>query len=224
MLHFAPITDGRVLPTDAAARLASGRYQDTPILTGLNQDEGSADPGYRPRTADAYVTGVRQRYGGMADRFLAVYPPTDFATSGPALGRDRGIASLLLWAQQRRQTSHYPIYGYLFTHVEPGPDSARFGAFHSSEIPYVFGTLDQAPERGFTALDQRVSERLQAYWVSYIKTGDPNGARRHHWPPLDQNLQILELGDSDSAHAALPPDRLALFGEFAAAGGRLSLF
>ncbi|WP_295634619.1 hypothetical protein [Novosphingobium sp.] len=70
--------------------------------------------------------------------------------------RDCGMASMLLWAEERRLATKFPIYGYLFTHAEPGPDAAKYGAFHSSEIPYVFGVVDTSPAREFTAADRRV--------------------------------------------------------------------
>ena len=48
---------------------------------------------------------------------------------------------MYLWAKDRLPQTKHPIYAYLWTHIEPGPDSARYLAFHSSEIPYVFDTV-----------------------------------------------------------------------------------
>ena len=147
-MRFGPIADGAVIPEDPAAALAAGRCNDTPVLTGLTQDEGSAmDPEYRSGDAAVYRAALARRYGSFAARFVAVYPAEQPAVSDPALSRDRGIASMLFWAEDRRRTSRQAIFAYLFTHVEPGPDSATYGAFHSSEIPYVFGTLDRSPGR-----------------------------------------------------------------------------
>src|SRR5690606_7419392 len=45
-LRFAPIVDGKLIPHGTAG-LPAGSYADTPVLTGLTADEGSAMmPGY----------------------------------------------------------------------------------------------------------------------------------------------------------------------------------
>lgn len=216
----SPIADGVVLPADPSA---SSAYNDTPILTGLVADEGSAF-GMRARSADAFRNDILRRYGSFAERFLAAYPAEDAVQSSSALGRDRAVASMLLWARERRKTTRYPIYAYLFSHVEPGPDSAKFGAFHSSEIPYVFGTLDTAPQRNFADTDRAVSERLQAYWVNFVRSGNPNARVMPAWPRLDDQQRLMAFGEEATARAALAPDRLRLFAEYVAGGGRLGLF
>ena len=107
--------------------------------------------------------------------------------------------------------------------MEPGPDSATYGAFHSSEIPYVFGTLDRSPGRTFTELDREVAGRLGAYWANFVKTGDPNGAGLPPWPRLDDAGQVMELGGPFTARP-LDPKRLELFREYVRSGRDVSLF
>jgi cytochrome c553 len=76
------------------------------------------------------------------------------------------------WARERLSSTRQPIYAYLWTHPEPGPEAARYGAFHSSEIPYVFGTLDTS-KRPFAPVDRALAKELGTYWVNFVKTGDP---------------------------------------------------
>ena len=224
-LRFAPIADGVVLPASPDAALAEGRTNDTPILTGLTQDEGSAmNPAYRSSDQVAYRAALTRRFGAFAERFAGAYPAERSAASGPALSRDRGLASMLFWAESRRKTSQYPVYAYLVTHVEPGPDSATYGAFHSNEIPYVFDTLDKAPERGFTERDRDFAKTMGSYWVNFVTTGNPNGPGLAAWPKLEEGASIMELGDSLTARPALAEEKLRLFREYAASGGELGLF
>jgi len=131
---------------------------------------------------------------------------------------------MFLWAKDRLTHTKQPIYAYFWTHVEPGPDSARYLAFHSSEIPYVFSTLDKA-QRPFMARDFALARRLGSYWVNFVKTGNPNEVGLPEWSALDaKHRQILELGDAIKPRPVLDKRRLKFFEKHVAAGGQLGLF
>ena len=58
------------------------------------------------------------------------------------------------------------------------------GAFHSSEIPFVFGN----PYLGITlasAEEQALSRAMIGYWSSLALTGDPVGKDAFAWPSYD---------------------------------------
>ena len=64
-----------------------------------------------------------------------------------------------------------PAYVYYFRHPLPG-DGA--GAFHSSELWYMFGTLDRC-WRPLTGEDYALSDKMVRYWTNFMKSGNPNG-------------------------------------------------
>src|ERR1019366_10151537 len=83
-----------------------------------------------------------------------------------------------------------PTYGYYFDQAAPLPASKRFretvppggyGAFHGSEIWYVFNTLGAKPYP-WTEQDRALAQAMGAYWVNFARTGDPNGAELPAWP------------------------------------------
>jgi para-nitrobenzyl esterase len=87
-----------------------------------------------------------------------------------------------------------PAYYYDFEHVMPGITAADYGSYHSSELPYVFGTLDIL-NRPTTDTDRKVAAVMQAYWVNFINTGTPNGGALPQWTAFDpaQN-NVMALG------------------------------
>jgi para-nitrobenzyl esterase len=148
------------------------------MLTGLTADEGSSMlDTYGQATPDALAATIKERYGALAPEFAQLYPAKSAPEAGEAakqLERDRGPASAWLWAKRRMAGSRQPIYLYYFTHVEPGPQAQRYGAFHSSEMPYVFGTLDRA-DRPFAQEDRR-PERPRPARLAAPAAGHPRAA------------------------------------------------
>jgi para-nitrobenzyl esterase len=225
-LRFAPIVDGLMFP-DAAA--VGGNASDVPVLTGMTETEmNGLNPAYGKATPASISGQLGQRYGAMAGDFAKAYPATDDAqanAAADAIARDRGLASMFVWARTRLAHSRAPIFAYLWTHAEPGPEATRYKAFHSSEIPYVFATLDASPERPFTAEDRALSAMMSGYWINWVKNGDPNSTGLPEWPKLTSaEPRILEIGGATHARPLLAPELMALYDRYVATGGTLSLF
>lgn len=80
------------------------------------------------------------------------------------------------------KTNH--AYLYYFDIDAPGND--HNGAFHSSDLRYVFGTLN-ASHRPYDAEDTKVSEAMISYIVAFAKTGDPNTDHLPTWNPAGRH-------------------------------------
>ena len=152
-------------------------------------------------------TEVAERYGDRAGEFLKFYPgDTDdqAARSAQREAVDRGFnLKLVEWLGIRGASK--PVFAYLFTHVEPGPESARYGAFHTSEVPYEFNTLHLSPGRTFSDVDRRLAEQLSSYVANFVKNGDPNGGTLPRWPAMTaENKTLMDLGDHIVVSRATP--------------------
>jgi para-nitrobenzyl esterase len=86
------------------------------------------------------------------------------------------------------------VYEYLWDHALPGPDAARFGAFHTSEVPYVLNTLYMS-DRPFTDADRNIAAMMSSYWANFAAAADPNGKDLAPWAPVSKNPEIMEVGD-----------------------------
>ena len=94
------------------------------------------------------------------------------------------------WSLKQEELNREPSYVYYFTRSPLGDDE---GAFHSSELWYVFGTLDRS-WRPKTEEDYILSEKMIGYWTNFVKTGNPNGPGLEEWPPCTKvNPYVLEL-------------------------------
>lgn len=217
-LSWVPHVDGAVLPVDPADPRAA-RASRVPLLTGFNADE-MIDPSIR--TPADFERALRGRYGAFADRLLALYPHASDAeavASNTLVARDRYMAGLLIWNEGRVASGAAPIY--LYRHDQPYPAAKggqSWGAFHSSSLPYKFGTLGLG-EREFTAADRALSRRWQDVILSFARSGAPG------WPAARAGAtQVMGFGPSQGLRPAVStPERLAAWREYAAGGGKLGL-
>ncbi|MDE3195386.1 MAG: carboxylesterase family protein [Acidobacteriota bacterium] len=191
--RFGPVLDGYVLQKSAKDAFAAGMENDVPTLAGSNADENGASP--QPNVdAARFEAQAKQRYGSNAEAFLKLYPASDPNTSA----RDQARVSILAWAAARQATAKTPTYLYFWDHRLPGPESDKYGAFHTSEVPYVLNTLGKS-DRAFTADDRRIADTLSSYWANFAKTGNPNGKGLPPWPSVtDKPDMVMEIGDKDA--------------------------
>ena len=178
-----------------------------------------------PVTAESWKAEVTDRYGDRASEFLKFYPGEtneQAARSAQREAADRGFnLKLVDWLALRGATK--PVFAYLFAHVEPGPESGRYGAFHTSDVPYEFNNLHLSPGRTFTEVDHRLADQFSSYVANFVKTGDPNGGSLPKWPAMTaENKSLMELGDPVAVTRAVPAgaDALIAAGKPPAAAGR----
>lgn len=216
-----PNADGKVIAGDPENQ-ATPIISRVPIIIGYNRDETASAS--LPRTRAAFESDVRRRFGTFADRFLASYPHAtdeEAVASAAALARDRLVAELILWGE--RNGPHESVYAYRFERRFPGLDPAAFGAFHTAEVPYVFGALD-LPDARFTAADRQLSAFMQARWVAFMRTGSPNSpGSGPPWQRLTSDPSSIWRIDRADRQPLLAPGRLELFRAFVAGGGRIGL-
>lgn len=202
--HMRPIIDGMVLLTDPHAPGAHF-VNDVPMLTGYNADEGG---GIAPRAvaASEFERRVQADFGAGSARLLPLYPHEDDAQADASwrqLDRDATQADVLAWCARRAAAGGRATYVYLFDHVLPGPESDRFRSFHGSEVPYVFGVLDERT-RPYRDEDRRVAAVVQGYWLAFIATGSPERPTLPPWPRCSASeTQVMGLGVTPAMREAV---------------------
>jgi para-nitrobenzyl esterase len=108
-----------------------------------------------------------------------------------------GIAEFCL----NRQKAGSKAYAYQFARPLPtdGRENVLKGAFHSSDLWYVFKSLKHC-WRPLTTGDWDLSEVMLTAWTNFAKYDDPNGKNGGKWAPYtkeNSKFMIFKLDASD---------------------------
>lgn len=95
------------------------------------------------------------------------------------------------WVNRQFEQKKQPSYLYRFARRLPGDDS---GAWHSSDLWYVFGTLKKC-WRPFTEWDYELSDTIMNYIAAFVKTGNPNGTSPVEWMPYGSQRTMINWGN-----------------------------
>ena len=203
--------DGYFLPKAPVDLLAEHLQNDVPAIVGFTHDESSNEL----RTAknlDEYKAAAKRLYGDAAEEFLKFYPASTDAEARE-MGRTAAREGLVErgarnWALQQACNGKAPVYLFMYSRVHPyipgvliaDQDTATVGAYHTSDVPYWFGTQDALniihSTRKWTTYDRELSRKMTAALIAFANTGDP-GTAAVPWPRWTaQNERLVEFGDS----------------------------
>jgi len=215
---FAPggTVDGRLLPAQLVDVFERGEQAKVPLLAGFNSGEVRSlrfllPP--LPGTAERYEAEIRGRYGDLADRFLALYPPDDIAESALAAVRDAlyGWTALKLAATQ--EAAGLDCFLYHFDHGYPAAGEAGLHGFHACELPYLFGTADRTPPLWpvvpATGTESALSRAIGDYWISFAQSGSPRAAGAPDWPAYRGGARHMNFADAPLVEDGLLPGMFA---------------
>jgi para-nitrobenzyl esterase len=191
--------DGWALPDQVRTLYAQRKQAMVSVLVGSNKNERTPDATAGPKTIDDYRSYLVKEYGTASQELETAFPvktEADIAGAVAAIGgQSMFTVNMRIWARMMVAAGQ-KAYLYEFTHVPPHPNSQRLGAFHTSEVPYVFNDLRQH-DWPFTDVDRRLADMMSSYWTNFAIHGDPNGEKLPHWAPYDETREAyMDLGDT----------------------------
>lgn len=171
-LAFIPIVDNRTNFSNYTARARAGKLSRKPALIGTTKNEGAP-----------FVQPYNQTFGpdpAQADAITKglILCPTVWTT------RDRYAANA---------TTFRYMYAGNFSNISPQWWEA---AYHSSDLPLVFGTYGLVRGPG-TEFEKQVSEQMQDYWLSFAE--DPvRGLPKLGWHGYEGGMgESMLIGEND---------------------------
>lgn len=192
-----PNVDGIVLPVPIEDRLAAGDFPARPLIIGTNGDEGQLFHANilsnLVMTEQDYIDALGRRFGTTNAQTIAQrYAVAGFSSPNDALAAVSSDAFFICPARRNAKAIAAvgaPVYRYTFERALEQPLIADLGAFHSAEIPFVFGV--EAYPLGKVGSATALADAMQTYWTSLATTGVPGD----DWPVFDasETVRVLDV-------------------------------
>jgi para-nitrobenzyl esterase len=185
-----------------AEAFAKGLEAKVPYIVGSNSLEFPA-----PAAAVEQALSAMAKDSPSVSDLQASYPD-------PATYRAQVLSDLLFTEPALNLAARHAANGqatwvYRFSVLSSAMRTKLQGAPHASERQYVFETLKTSPWPT-DVTDAIQAKTMSGYWVSFAKTGDPNGGGRPAWPRYDRaHDQILDF-TNDGPVVTTPPRRRAI--------------
>jgi para-nitrobenzyl esterase len=220
--------DGWVLPQSPRKAFLNGAIQKVDLMIGLNGRElsafrlaaaaagnssGNQKSGESSGSLKQFSDSARPFYGIWTKPAIALYVANILVrhTAGVDQAANDIVGACPVGAMAAlTNDAGQHVYVYRFDRSIPGKGEGELGAFHSLEIPYVFGALHDPTWQWlpFTPDDTALSNLIQIYWTNFAKSGDPNAQGLPDWPAWSEGKkEFLEIRKDGriSAQRNFPP-------------------
>ncbi|MBS1969987.1 MAG: carboxylesterase family protein [Bdellovibrionales bacterium] len=176
-----PIVDGKIFIAQPGKVLSNGKAAKIPLVIGTTGRDISAILGKSKEEVFAL-------FGAKADEARTVYDPDGLKTAdelNQEVGSDQIMNEPARFAAKAMTSAGNKTWVYRFYYVADVEKSKVKGAGHSSELPFLFETLEARFGKDVSAADQSMGSMLNNYVSIFAKTGDPNGSEQPMWMPFD---------------------------------------
>jgi para-nitrobenzyl esterase len=212
-IYSGPILDGKLVVETSESAYKAGRQARVPLLIGCN----SAEIGGGFVNASSSKEELFSLFGDLKEEAKAAYDPDgtkEFAEVQTRFNTDK------VWAEPARFTASSfaavgdPAYIFLFSYVPAAmKERMKYGPGHGTDISYAFDNLGQGgfgpPPPPPTAEEKEVARMMNAYWVNFAKTGNPNGAGLPKWPVYSPKTNKILDFQPDGKPVGKPDPRKA---------------
>lgn len=225
-----PIIDGVLMTATPLQLLSSGNFNKANVIVGSNRDEMSfLTLSRKIDTEQQLVDNLKENAAlldemmnlnldGGLERLLPAYPVSDYPAVKDAfndLVGDIIFTCPTRMLADRLSAAGNNVYLYQFSKA---PDAngpfKTWGAFHGSELAFVFGNFEFMGIKFKSKENIEVSKKVMDYWSSFAKTGAPAAKDAPAWPAYNTaSRPYVNLDLEIKAGEGLKADKCAIFEE-----------
>jgi para-nitrobenzyl esterase len=184
---FSVNVDQVFLPRPAREAFSEGDFNQVPVLAGFNENEGVLFTYAMGIDTEEALLSLIEAYAtdyGFSDSEVLAQTYTSDAFGTPQQAFDAFYGDLIFSCPTRSflqaVSAHVDTRAYFFSEapdwLQHYAEYENWGAFHTAELPFIFGTN---PEY-YSEPEQALSQIMQAAWVSSVDSPTVEGIG--DWP------------------------------------------
>ncbi|KAJ7796522.1 Alpha/Beta hydrolase protein [Mycena olivaceomarginata] len=191
---FQPVVDGKIFTDFPTRQLTNGKFKDVPVIVGSTTNETLAGG---PTIAAALQGYFPSMSNETAAALVAEYPISEFASTALQVQVATGEPSVVCGRHIIASAVAKRNRAWTYRYNQPNPTSGGSGTAHAAENWMMFRGINT----GFngtgvftpmTPIETAFAEELIAYWLSFVRSGNPNTfklARSPLWSPFTNSAK-----------------------------------
>jgi para-nitrobenzyl esterase len=192
-LRLAPVL-GKNLPRDPFSPDASPLSADVPVLLGTVETEVTFFPNTQMDPIDDAALRARVKQAARTDDSQTAHLIDLYRKGRPGVSNidlalilesDLRFRPGVVTQAELKSAQKAPVYMYYFTWRSPVHDG-KLKTFHTLEIPFVTGNVDNATSMTGTGQDRyALEDKMTAAWAAFARSGNPNHKGLPNWPKFN---------------------------------------
>ncbi|KAJ7108820.1 Alpha/Beta hydrolase protein [Mycena epipterygia] len=201
---FTPVLDGKLFSDFPTRQISAGKFANVPVIVGSTTNEtlsGGTDIGA------AIISFFPGYTNASIDAFLAEYPLSEFASPALQFQAATGEPELLCARHIIASAASKRNRAWTYRYNQANPTSGGSGVGHAAENWMMFqgsntGTNGSGTFSPMTPVETSFAAELIAYWLSFVRAGDPNTFK------LPQSPQWTQFSTGEKNRVVLQQDPL----------------
>ncbi|KAJ8072080.1 hypothetical protein PM082_015638 [Marasmius tenuissimus] len=212
---FRPVVDGKVIVSNPTSLIAQGKFARVPLIIGSTSNETLV-------TGDNLPNALRGLFPALTDHdiedLLEVAPETDFSSAAQRFQVVTGESLIICGREILDGAYSNAPRSWTYRYNQPNPTQGTSAVTHAAENWMLFLGTNTGPNgtttfTGLNPVENAFSEEMIAYWLSFVRSGDPNTyklAKSPYWPQYTLTDEPTSDGRQSVLSAGFSRQRLVL--------------